>query len=56
MIQGGATYAGFTYVLERFFSSPSTKQQNHKELAYTDVPLNRYISKRENCMYVCTEE
>jgi len=40
MIQGGATYAGFTYVLERFFSSPSTKQKAHKELAYTDVPLN----------------
>lgn len=40
MIQGGATYAGFTYVMEKFFSSPSTKQRTHKELAYTDVPLN----------------
>lgn len=26
MIQGGATYAGFTYFLDKFFASPSSKQ------------------------------
>ena len=40
MIQGGATYAGFTYVLEKFFSSPSTRQQKSQELVFDDVPLN----------------
>lgn len=41
MIQGGATYAGFTYFLDKFFASPSSRQhQQSAELMYTDVPLD----------------
>lgn len=42
MIQGGATYAGFTYVMEKMFADPNKSRQNQKaaELVYTDVPLN----------------
>ncbi|KAL9178575.1 hypothetical protein ACHAXT_001913 [Thalassiosira profunda] len=40
MLQGGATYAGFTYFLEKFFASPSSRQGQQSELLYTDVPLD----------------
>jgi hypothetical protein len=41
MLQGAATYAGFTYFLDKFFASPSSqqRQQQGAELMYTDVPL-----------------
>ncbi|KAL3778634.1 LOW QUALITY PROTEIN: hypothetical protein HJC23_001583 [Cyclotella cryptica] len=41
MLQGAATYAGFTYFLDKFFASPSTQQQQQRatELMYTDIPL-----------------
>jgi len=40
MLQGGATYAGFTYFMDKFFASPSSRQgQQHEELLYTDVPV-----------------
>ena len=38
MLQGGATYAMFTYVLDKFFA-PSRPQQQSQELMYTDVPI-----------------
>lgn len=41
MVQGGATYAGFTYFLEKF-ASPGSKKgrtQQSQELMYTDVPV-----------------
>ena len=44
MLRGGATYAGFTYVLDRFFKSPSStaggNSRRSSELAYTDVPVD----------------
>ena len=45
MLRGGATYAGFTYVLDRFFKSPSSStaggnSRRSSELAYTDVPVD----------------
>jgi hypothetical protein len=41
MFQGAATYAGFTYFLDKFFASPSTQnQQQQSELMYMDVPLD----------------
>lgn len=43
MIQGGATYAGFTYFIEKFFTSPSSRQgqQQSTEMLYaTDVPVD----------------
>mmetsp|Transcript_41121 Transcript_41121/g.86389 ORF Transcript_41121/g.86389 Transcript_41121/m.86389 type:complete len:288 (-) Transcript_41121:201-1064(-) len=40
MIQGGATYACFTYMLDKFFASPSRPEQTSKELLYTDVPID----------------
>lgn len=41
MLQGAATYAGFTYFLDKFFASPSSqqRQQQGAELMYTDIPL-----------------
>ncbi|KAL3811840.1 hypothetical protein ACHAXA_004267 [Cyclostephanos tholiformis] len=39
MIRGGATYAGFTYVLERFFKSPSNAPHS-SNLVYTDLPID----------------
>lgn len=40
MLQGGATYAGFTYFADKFFASPSSGQgQQSRELMYTDVPI-----------------
>jgi hypothetical protein len=40
MIQGAATYAGFTYFLDKFFASPSTQQTKSAELMYKDVPIH----------------
>ena len=44
MLRGAATYAGFTYVLDRFFKSPSStsggNSRRSSELAYTDVPVD----------------
>lgn len=42
MIQGGATYAGFTYFLDKFFGSSSSQQGRNQssELLYTDVPID----------------
>ena len=44
MLRGGATYAGFTYALDRFFKSPSStsggNSRRSSELAYTDVPVD----------------
>jgi hypothetical protein len=46
MIRGGATYAGFTYVLDRFFKSPtstmtnSRRQSSSSEFMCTDLPLD----------------
>jgi|EP00970_Alexandrium_tamarense_P008383 hypothetical protein len=40
MIQGAATYAAFTYFLDKFFASPSTQQTKSAELMYKDVPIH----------------
>jgi len=42
MISGGASYAGFTYVLDKFFATGPAAQQEQRsaELMYTDVPLD----------------
>ena len=43
MIQGGATYAAFTYFLDKFFgSSPRQQQQKQlsSELLYTDIDID----------------
>lgn len=44
MIQGGATYAAFTYFLDKFFGSSSPRQQQQKqlssELLYTDIDID----------------
>ena len=42
MLQGAATYAGFTYFLDKFFASPSSqqRQQDATELMYNDIPLD----------------
>eukprot|EP00571_Detonula_confervacea_P001440 CAMPEP_0172323460 /NCGR_PEP_ID=MMETSP1058-20130122/48785_1 /TAXON_ID=83371 /ORGANISM="Detonula confervacea, Strain CCMP 353" /LENGTH=258 /DNA_ID=CAMNT_0013039457 /DNA_START=49 /DNA_END=825 /DNA_ORIENTATION=+ len=40
MLQSGATYAGFTYCMDKFFASPSSRQaQQSSEFMYTDVPI-----------------
>jgi hypothetical protein len=41
MLQGAATYAGFTYILDKFFASPTQqRRQETAELMYNDVPLD----------------
>ena len=42
MLQGAATYAGFTYFLDKFFATPSSQQrhQDTTELLYNDIPLD----------------
>lgn len=42
MLQSGATYAGFTYAMDKFFGSTSSRrgQQSSDEFTYTDVPIN----------------
>eukprot|EP00585_Thalassiosira_rotula_P023893 CAMPEP_0196252836 /NCGR_PEP_ID=MMETSP0913-20130531/50502_1 /TAXON_ID=49265 /ORGANISM="Thalassiosira rotula, Strain GSO102" /LENGTH=57 /DNA_ID=CAMNT_0041539579 /DNA_START=1 /DNA_END=174 /DNA_ORIENTATION=+ len=42
MISGGASYAGFTYVLDKFFATGPAAQREERsaELMYTDVPLD----------------
>jgi hypothetical protein len=41
MIQGAATYAAFTYFIDKFFASPSSqRQQQAAELMYNDIPLD----------------
>ena len=39
MLQGAATYAGFTYFLDKMTRSPETSQRQ-SELMYTDVPID----------------
>lgn len=39
MLQGAATYAGFTYFLDKMTRSPQTSQRQ-SELMYTDVPID----------------
>lgn len=41
MLQGAATYAGFTYFLDKFFASPSSQhRQETEQLMYNDIPLD----------------
>ena len=41
MAQGGGTYAGFTYLLDRFFGVESRREDPRASgLLYTDVPLD----------------
>ena len=41
MLQGAATYAGFTYFLDKMTRSPE-KSQRQSELMYTDVPVDDF--------------
>lgn len=41
MVKGGASYAGFTYFIDKFMGSPSsTSSGQSSELLYDDVPLD----------------
>jgi len=42
MLQGAATYAGFTYFLDKMTRSPETSPQRQSELMYTDVPVDDF--------------
>ncbi len=48
MIQGGATYAAFTYFLDKFFASPGhggarhQSQRRSSELMFTDIEIDDY--------------
>ena len=41
MLNGGATYAGFTYFIDKMFSSPSTQRARQtQEMIFDDIPLD----------------
>ena len=41
MLNGGATYAGFTYLMDKMFSSPSEQRARQtQEMIFDDIPLD----------------
>ena len=40
MVRGGATYAGFTLVLDKFLAGPTSSSRMDRELVYTDIPID----------------